>query len=28
VRLGGTGPSTRIFELECVKETLRELELA
>ena len=22
------GPSTRIFELECVKETLRELELA
>jgi hypothetical protein len=28
VRLGGTGPSTPIFELECVKETLRELELA
>jgi hypothetical protein len=28
VRLGGAGPSTRIFELECVKETLRELELA
>ena len=28
VRLGDAGPSTRIFELECVKETLRELELA
>ena len=25
-RLAGSGPTTRLFELECVKETLRELE--